>query len=374
MGKNFHVKPVYHYEITACAEKRAMTSRVLIRTGFEKPPSSPYPGFGSLTVLAAIDANSGAVKTGDRLGQMHGFQLWANLPSSLKMTAPRYQEIKGPEIPEITDDDGTRARLVCGSFWGKRGPVEGIASDPIYVDVSVPPGKQKTLPVETTRHAFAYVFAGSGKFCNASTPLAMPTEGLKWLETSPPTEASNRSLILFDSGESVEVQAGDEGIRFLLVSGKPLQEPIAWYGPIVMIVFAGQLTQSLPFWLKDWLEKWAANRQIKDAALAVVVGPRNGDVLAMPATPGLLDFAKNHGLSFIIDESFAGKRIAKLSPKSMSKNVMPPSLVQFGLWLHQIMNLIGIGASTSEHHKVAERLMNIKTKRRIWFIQYHANT
>jgi redox-sensitive bicupin YhaK (pirin superfamily) len=171
---------------------------------------------------------------GDKLGQMHGFQLWANLPASLKMTAPRYQEIKGPEIPELTDDDGTRVRLVCGSFWGKRGPVEGIAADPIYVDVSVPPGKRKTLPVETTRHAFAYVFAGSGKFCNASGPLAVPTEGVKWLETVPPTEAANRSLVLFDSGENVAVQAGEEGIRFLLVSGKPLQEPVAWYGPIVM--------------------------------------------------------------------------------------------------------------------------------------------
>jgi redox-sensitive bicupin YhaK (pirin superfamily) len=165
---------------------------------------------------------------------MHGFQLWANLPSSLKMTAPRYQEVKSPEIPQVTDDDGTQARIVCGSFWGKRGPVEGIAADPVYIDVTVPPGKRKVLPVETTRHAFAYVFAGSGKFCNASEPLAVPTEGVKWLETTPPTEADNRSLILFDSGDEVAVQAGDEGIRFLLVSGKPLQEPVAWYGPIVM--------------------------------------------------------------------------------------------------------------------------------------------
>jgi redox-sensitive bicupin YhaK (pirin superfamily) len=171
---------------------------------------------------------------GDTLGQMHGFQLWANLPSSLKMTAPRYQEIKAPEIPEITDDDGTKARLICGSFWGKRGPVEGIAADPVYLDVTVPPGKRKVLPVETKRHAFAYVFAGSGKFCNASAPLAVPTEGVKWLETTPPAEADNRSLILFDSGDEIVVQAGDEGIRFLLVSGKPLKEPVAWYGPIVM--------------------------------------------------------------------------------------------------------------------------------------------
>ncbi len=171
---------------------------------------------------------------GDPLGQMHGFQLWANLPSSLKMTAPRYQEVKSAEIPEVIDDDGTKARLVCGNFWGKRGPVEGIAADPIYLDITVPPGKRKVLPVETSRHGFAYVFSGSGKFCNASEPLAVPTEGVKWLETTPPTQADNRSLVLFDQGDEVAVQAGDEGIRFLLVSGKPLQEPVAWYGPIVM--------------------------------------------------------------------------------------------------------------------------------------------
>jgi redox-sensitive bicupin YhaK (pirin superfamily) len=123
---------------------------------------------------------------------------------------------------------------VCGTFWGKRGPVDGIATDPIYIDVSVPPGKRKTLPVETSRHSFAYVFAGSGKFCNASGPLAVPTESVGWLDTTPPSEAENRSLVVFDRGDEVMVQAGADGIRFLLVSGKPLQEPVAWYGPIVM--------------------------------------------------------------------------------------------------------------------------------------------
>jgi quercetin 2,3-dioxygenase len=171
---------------------------------------------------------------GDTVGRMHGFQLWANLPAALKLTAPRYQEIKAGEIPALTDDDGTHVRLICGSFWGKRGPVDGIAADPTYLDVTVPAGKRKTLPVETTRHAFAYVFAGSGKFCNASDPLDVPTEGVGWSDTSLPTEAENRSLILFDRGDEVAVQAGDDGIRFLLVSGQPLQEPVAWYGPIVM--------------------------------------------------------------------------------------------------------------------------------------------
>ena len=171
---------------------------------------------------------------GDTTGRMHGFQLWANLPSALKMTAPRYQEVKAGDIPEVTDDDGTHVRIVSGSFWGKKGPIDGIAADPIYLDVSVPPGERKTLPVETTRHAFAYVFAGDGKFCNASGPLAVPTESVGWADTRPPADAENRSLVVFDRGDEVSVQAGEDGIRFLLVSGKPLQEPVAWYGPIVM--------------------------------------------------------------------------------------------------------------------------------------------
>jgi redox-sensitive bicupin YhaK (pirin superfamily) len=150
------------------------------------------------------------------------------------MPPPRYQVVKSNDIPEIIDDDGTHVRLVCGTFWGKTGPVDGIAADPVYIDVSVAPGRKKSLPIETTRHAFAYVFGGSGKFCNASGPLAVPTEGIQWLDTAPPSHAENRSLVIFDRGDEVVVQAGDDGIRFLLVSGKPLQEPVAWYGPIVM--------------------------------------------------------------------------------------------------------------------------------------------
>ena len=171
---------------------------------------------------------------GDHAGRMHGFQLWANLPSALKMTPPRYQEVKSNEIPEVKDDDGTEVRIVCGGFWGKKGPVEGIAADPTYLDVTVPPGRRKTLPVATSHQGFAYVFAGSGKFCNASGPLAVPTEPVNWSDTAPPAQVDNRSLVLFDRGDEVVVQAGDEGIRFLLVSGKPLEEPVAWYGPIVM--------------------------------------------------------------------------------------------------------------------------------------------
>ncbi len=231
---------------------------------------------GNRDTIAAGDiqwmtAGSGIVHQempqGDAAGRMHGFQLWANLPSSLKMTPPRYQGIRSADIPVVTDDDGTQARIVCGSFWGQRGPVDGIATDPTYIDISVPPGQRKTLPVETSRHAFAYIFAGGGKFLNASAPLAPPTERVGGAPTrrvggaptervsgAPTrrvgggsgadfTEVDNRSLVLFDRGDEVTVQAGDEGIRFLLVSGKPLEEPVAWQGPIVMNT-QGELRQA----------------------------------------------------------------------------------------------------------------------------------
>ena len=176
---------------------------------------------------------------GDAQGRMHGFQLWANLPSSLKMTAPRYQDVVAKDIPEVVDDDGTRVRVICGDFWGKRGPIEGVAADPRYVDISVPAGRRKRLAVDTSRHAFAYVFAGSGTFRDASEPRAVQTDQVGELVRRPDSlqednDAKNRSLVLFDSGDEIVVQAGDEGIRFLLVSGKPLEEPVAWYGPIVM--------------------------------------------------------------------------------------------------------------------------------------------
>jgi redox-sensitive bicupin YhaK (pirin superfamily) len=172
---------------------------------------------------------------GDADGRMHGFQLWANLPASLKMTAPRYQEVTSRDIPEIVDDDGTRVKVVVGEFWGKRGPVDGIAADPTYLDVSVPPGRRKTLPVETTRHAFAYVFAGAGTFRDASAPRGVLTDTTGEIDEAPVLDLSgNRTLILFERGDEVTVQAGPEGIRFLLVSGQPLGEPVAWHGPIVM--------------------------------------------------------------------------------------------------------------------------------------------
>jgi redox-sensitive bicupin YhaK (pirin superfamily) len=171
---------------------------------------------------------------GDARGRMHGFQLWANLPSRLKMTKPRYQDVAARDVPEVMDDDGTKIRVVCGSYGGQTGPVEGVAADPRYLDIWVPAGKRKTLPVETTRHAFAYVFEGAGRFRDASGPRPVKTEGVGKPGPEAADETGNRSLVLFDRGDEVTVQAGDHGVRFLLVSGKPIEEPVAWYGPIVM--------------------------------------------------------------------------------------------------------------------------------------------
>jgi redox-sensitive bicupin YhaK (pirin superfamily) len=171
---------------------------------------------------------------GDAHGRMHGFQLWANLPASLKMTAPRYQDVQAKDVTELTDDDGTRVRVIVGDFWGKRGPVEGIAADPQYLDVWVPPGQRKTLPIDTRRNAFAYVFEGDGQFRDASPPMGVLTDQPGPVENVARHKAGDRSLVLFDRGDEVVVHAGERGIRFLLCSGRPLEEPVAWYGPIVM--------------------------------------------------------------------------------------------------------------------------------------------
>jgi len=156
---------------------------------------------------------------GDEAGRMHGFQLWANLPSSLKMSKPRYQEVKAGQIPVAVEDDGTQIRVVCGTYGSTKGPVDEIAARPVYLDVSVPAGVRARLPVETSRNAFAYVFDGAGRFKDASDSAS---------------DAANRDLVLFDRGDEVVVQAGEQGMRFLLVSGEPLEEPVAWRGPIVM--------------------------------------------------------------------------------------------------------------------------------------------
>ncbi len=172
---------------------------------------------------------------GNAAGQMHGFQLWANLPSALKMTAPRYQDIGNSDVPEIIDDDGTRVKIITGKFWGKTGPVDGIAADPLFLDVSVPPNGRKVLPVDTRANAFAYVFAGAGKFLDAADPVGVRVEKeVAGQELNIRDMTGNRTLVRFGNGDDVTIQAGPDGVRFLLIAGRPIQEPVAWHGPIVM--------------------------------------------------------------------------------------------------------------------------------------------
>ena len=172
---------------------------------------------------------------GNAKGQMHGFQLWANLPSSLKMTTPRYQDIQGSDLPEIIDDDGTKVRVIVGKFWGKASPVDGIAAEPLYLDISLPPNTRKTFPVDTYARTFAYIFGGSGTFRDASDPVGVKVEKeFQGEELSIRDLSGNRTLVHFDTGNEIVAQSGPGGMRFLLVSGQPIKEPVAWHGPIVM--------------------------------------------------------------------------------------------------------------------------------------------
>ena len=173
--------------------------------------------------------------TGNARGQMHGFQLWANLPSNLKMTTPRYQDVQSKDISEIIDDDGTKVKVITGNFWGKKGPVDGIAADPIYLDINVPANRRKSFKVDTYRNTFAYIFEGEGKFADASTPKGILLEKeMLGQELNIRDMSGDRTLVQFGTGNDIVVQAGQQGIRFLLIAGAPIQEPIAWHGPIVM--------------------------------------------------------------------------------------------------------------------------------------------
>jgi hypothetical protein len=153
---------------------------------------------------------------GDRKGRMFGFQLWSNLPRKEKMMDPRYQEVKQAEIPVVKTGDGASVRVVAGEVEGVRGPVRDIVSDPEYLDVSIPAGKTFTHATKADHTVFAYVFEGEGIFD--------PSAGA----------SGDGTLVLYGSGSQIEVKTDQRPVRFLLVSGKPLKEPIAWYGPIVM--------------------------------------------------------------------------------------------------------------------------------------------
>ena len=196
-------------------------------------------GFLSDGDIQWMTAGSGIIHQempqGNNKGEMHGFQLWANLPSSQKMTAPRYQDIKSKEIKSLVDDDGTIIKVISGDYRGYKGPVDGIAAEPEYLDIYIPPLKFKRFPFDTSRQGFAYIFEGDGDFHNASNPVGIKVEKeFNGHEFELRDLSGNRTLVVFDNGDEVAVQAGEKGIRFLLISGTPIKEPVAWHGPIVM--------------------------------------------------------------------------------------------------------------------------------------------
>ena len=171
---------------------------------------------------------------GDEKGTMWGFQLWANLPASQKMMSPRYRDVKDNQIPEVSAGEGVKIRIICGEVKGKKGPVRDIVIDPEYLDCTVPAGSEFIHPTKPGHTVFAYVIGGKAHFCEEKNPFAYEIEGANYFDIQRDAFVCNENLVLFDDGEQIVVSTGDEPVRFLLMSGKPLREAVAWYGPIVM--------------------------------------------------------------------------------------------------------------------------------------------
>ena len=244
-GAGVHLKRVFGYH-----EAEFMDPFLLLdHFGSDNPddylkgfPWHPHRGIETITYMIEGEVqhedslgNSGTIESGDvqwmtagsgiihqempegSKGRMMGFQLWANLPSSNKMMHPRYQEVKDSQIPEVEKENGVRVRIICGKLDGTCGPVSEIVTDPEYMDVIVPVGKEFTHSVKKGHTVFVYVFEGAGFFEEKEEQLIQ-----------------SNHLVLFEDGNQIKVKATDKQLRFLLVSGMPIGEPIAWYGPIVM--------------------------------------------------------------------------------------------------------------------------------------------
>lgn len=172
---------------------------------------------------------------GNKRGEMFGFQLWANLPATSKMMDPRYRGIKSNEIPLVSTTEGAKIRIICGEVNGTHGPVQGIVTDPEYLDIELTAGKIFKHPVKSGHNILAYVIEGEGYFDPARTPFSHDAAGVNYFDMRPPCPCTNGTLILFEmEGSHIMVTTDRRSVRFLLISGKPLREPIAWYGPIVM--------------------------------------------------------------------------------------------------------------------------------------------
>jgi redox-sensitive bicupin YhaK (pirin superfamily) len=171
---------------------------------------------------------------GDEAGHMGGFQLWANLPASHKMMDPRYRDVKSNQIPAISAGNGVTIKIICGQVEGTQGPVQDIVTDPEYLDLTVPAGTEFIHPTKLGHTAFAYIIEGKARFCQEKNPFAYEVEGANYFDIQRNPFLTNENLVLFGDGEQIVVSTEDEPVRFLLMSGKPIGEPVAWYGPIVM--------------------------------------------------------------------------------------------------------------------------------------------
>jgi redox-sensitive bicupin YhaK (pirin superfamily) len=171
---------------------------------------------------------------GQEDGLMWGFQLWANLPASHKMMDPRYRDVKSHQIPETPLKDGVKAKIICGEVNGVKGPVQDIVIDPEYLDIAVPPKSHFTYTVKKGHTVFAYVIEGKGYFDQGRDAYAYEMEGANYFDFKRDCLIGSENLILFDDGDEVAISTEDKPVRFLFVSGKPIEEPVAWYGPIVM--------------------------------------------------------------------------------------------------------------------------------------------
>jgi redox-sensitive bicupin YhaK (pirin superfamily) len=171
---------------------------------------------------------------GDKKRVMLGFQLWANLPASHKMMDPRYRDVKSSQIPEVSLKDGVKVKILCGTVNGVLGPVRDIVTDPEYLDITVPAGTTFIHPIRPGQNAFAYVVEGEGYFDPNRDPYAHEVIGASYFDLKRSCLCGNETIVLYGDGEDVAVTAEKEGVRFLLVSGRPIGEPVAWYGPIVM--------------------------------------------------------------------------------------------------------------------------------------------
>ena len=171
---------------------------------------------------------------GSKNGLLWGFQLWANLPASHKMMDPRYRGISQSEIPEVTLDNNVRIRIICGEVNRVRGPVQDIVTDPEYFDIAVPKKTSYSFPVRKGYTVFVYVIDGNGYFGHERDPYQFEVEGRNYFDLSRKPAIGPESLVIFGDGDELAVSAENEDLRFLFVSGKPIKEPVAWYGPIVM--------------------------------------------------------------------------------------------------------------------------------------------